>query len=1787
MNINEIRKQYPQYEDLSDQQLVDGFHKKFYSDIPLEDFRTKVGFTPTAEKSGIGTTTADVGKLLGAGAIQTAAGTPQGIETAAAGAARNYGFAPQDILEYLADPTKVTNKLASLIGLDKQLEQQKNLVPQKTRMGQELAVDEALTRGKIQSLDKLKEAGKNVAESIQKTVSPEMKTAMEESIPEGNLPKELDKALVTGDFSGVSMGKNPNALGYLGLASKVLGSSLPALISGSLTKSPIVGGVVGGGGAASEGKDTAKEYADKMSDEELFKSSPYFQELLAQGMDKEKARKLTIDRTGDIAGMYQGLTAALGSAFTTKLVMGQLNPKVVASVKDRLYNVTSGGLKGISEESFQEYMEGIAVDVGIDKTVVREIGIDSFANLLLGALGGAGPGVYGGLKGETKAKESKFTTDEKGNLVPTEELAKQRQIEKLRNKAAETTDQGEVTAILDQIKNLEEPGIAPPLTTQEELFTKEEAPYQVTPGDTKAEERARAETERQIDALSQEEQTPEIQAQIEQLRSQLPQDPQQRATDLGNEIMILERKYKALETQRNAIKSTVEKAPLTEQMNTIRARQNEILGEGKKLQKEGVTFETPAQQETLELEVSPVVNDKVMERFGFTPKATSIRNKIRNLDMTKAEDQQKLLDEVEKHERKGAKVNMQAVEDYVNSFKESQEAPNVQRTDVSGTITGGGEPSVRGSSIPSVTPAATQTSVAGGVGSTVGTAGGPDVGEGGVRATGPAPLNLEAVTLKDGTKATVQWNVQQLVNADKDLITVHGFRLIGENGENIGGGGIGPHKNGKPNTWEASYFINEEFRRKGALSSAMDSFEKQTGGTVEPSGGPSPDAQAFWKNRKTPKAAPAAQAPSTELEKSRELSAKFNEGNPVPVKTGWFRTKLAEWQKVREGNLNIGSFLFGKLQNFASSDQAYQNLMRKVYFDAAKAGYATFNQARQALMRIATTQATKRGELAKEMLKRGAWKYDPINNWWTAIDDANNIGVFDELTTKLANRLGINEQEARKMMDDGYEANRLNSYYEDLNKAKGDLTRTQKKVDLLQKNRKRTKDEQKDLNKKIAARDKLAKDVSVLEGKVQHKNRDKVRDGMELYNMHSEIKEGTKVWNDMRARTVKTLVDVGMLTEEKAEQWLDEAAYVPFFRDIQEQSDAKADQLVSRGIRETMAPLRAKQEGSMLKVSSTTQNMKEWMQWALAGAVSNQQLNTMLDTYKAMLPDEVREGKGPEGTTFTIYRDGVERSYNVDRPDVAQGFTHVAPMIFPGLAAYRAINNIARHNITRFPLFSVAQVPADLYAAFFTSGIKNPIGLAANVIKEVALTTARMSKTRDLLKASAIINTEDFNAMNEADAVGQKVSEVTTSKFKKPWQWAMHTLDKFAAVSDNVIRQAVYNELVREGKSPQESMIAAAEIINFRRMSASPTLQKLSQTTMFFNPWLQVMSITLKTLSGKGITPQTRRAGLKILGVISGQVFALGFLVAAANDDDDNEQDKKAKQIRDRLIMIPGTGGMGIPIRMDVFTIPYFLGQDTYNMLMKHEFVDSKAIRESLFTAAKGSFLPPTQGVPQIFRPTAEVVLNKDIHNNRDLVNATLRRYEAEYQFNKSTSELAKVLGEKLKISPIKIDHLLRGYFGTTASLFNMFANNVIADMRGIPRPTETIREKLSKLPSVGVGIGKGDDSGSAAISEFYQMNDDVNGIIETAKLIARTDLIKADKYIKENENKIVGAESIGRALGTLRKAESDILNAPAKSAQYPEGMSAQEKAIALKEINAERKGLTKDIRDMRKEVYK
>lgn len=59
MNIKDIRQKYPQYSDLSDQDLAKALHQKFYSDLPFEDFSGRIGLAPITPPSPVVASPAD------------------------------------------------------------------------------------------------------------------------------------------------------------------------------------------------------------------------------------------------------------------------------------------------------------------------------------------------------------------------------------------------------------------------------------------------------------------------------------------------------------------------------------------------------------------------------------------------------------------------------------------------------------------------------------------------------------------------------------------------------------------------------------------------------------------------------------------------------------------------------------------------------------------------------------------------------------------------------------------------------------------------------------------------------------------------------------------------------------------------------------------------------------------------------------------------------------------------------------------------------------------------------------------------------------------------------------------------------------------------------------------------------------------------------------------------------------------------------------------------------------------------------------------------------------------------------------------------------------------------------------------------------------------------------------------------------------------------------------------------------------------------------------------------
>jgi hypothetical protein len=95
--MSEIRDKYPQYEDLTDKELADGFHNKFYSDIPIDDFYRQVGVDTYADERTLGGSVAEFAKSIPREFAGAFLSTGEGLAELADAGANALGF--EDLID--------------------------------------------------------------------------------------------------------------------------------------------------------------------------------------------------------------------------------------------------------------------------------------------------------------------------------------------------------------------------------------------------------------------------------------------------------------------------------------------------------------------------------------------------------------------------------------------------------------------------------------------------------------------------------------------------------------------------------------------------------------------------------------------------------------------------------------------------------------------------------------------------------------------------------------------------------------------------------------------------------------------------------------------------------------------------------------------------------------------------------------------------------------------------------------------------------------------------------------------------------------------------------------------------------------------------------------------------------------------------------------------------------------------------------------------------------------------------------------------------------------------------------------------------------------------------------------------------------------------------------------------------------------------------------------------------------------------------------------------------------
>jgi hypothetical protein len=842
-----------------------------------------------------------------------------------------------------------------------------------------------------------------------------------------------------------------------------------------------------------------------------------------------------------------------------------------------------------------------------------------------------------------------------------------------------------------------------------------------------------------------------------------------------------------------------------------------------------------------------------------------------------------------------------------------------------------------------------------------------------------------------------------------------------------------------------------------------------------------------------------------------------------------------------------------------SSDSAFNNKIRRGIISDFKQNPEVLGM----LLEASQSQTVHADALASQFMIDGGLQYNEELKKWESIKKDDNFVALAKKIEDLATKYNVTKDEMERIAHTYFVAKRLPGIIKRNEELDADIAaeRATAKPD-------RKQIEEWESLKVFVSDEQLAM----------------MEPGLSLVKTIPELKEVVDIWQGIRKNNIEVMVNSGLWSPEYATAMWDNMDYVPYYREEQLEEGAGPQEFI-RGLQVKSKEFQLK--GSGAAVNDVFDNMIRWSQYAMNRAIRAHKATQMID---AALKIEV-DGK-PMATKVTeqkrgmnivrAFRDGKQELYDMADPLFVPAFSAIQNVSIPTLTFMSKLANVLRQSVVLYPLFSVAQVPQDSFAAMFSSGLKTQHALKIPylAVKEFIKTLSKTSQTHNELKRFGVVGVRDFSA-----TVIRDDAEIYAGLRppKGGWGKTKEFLEHIAMAADNAVRQAVYEASMQQGLNKSEALEKAFEIINFRRRGTSKMLNVMGQTVPFFYAYLSAQRVAYRVLSGVGISPSDRKEALTTLATTSAAVAALSMLYAMSNGDDEDYAETPAA-IRDRTLTIPGSGGVRIPLRPDFFLFPKIVAEHTYLMLSDKGYEDGAKFRKSMADALLSAVASPTP-FPTAIKPAIEVAINYDFFQGKPLIGNFEKQKDVERQFRDSTSEFAKLLGETGVISPIAVDHLIRGMLGSFGGLFLFGTNQFLHSDPDVPRPEMSANEMLAALPGTSGLLKRPQES--ALKNDFFVLRDEVEKAANTFNDIKTRSPEGIQAFLEDEKNAIrlgmaKGVDKINRHLSDIRRRMTIITNMPESQ------MPADEKAENIRELRElEREILrsvnVKELREMAK----
>lgn len=532
--------------------------------------------------------------------------------------------------------------------------------------------------------------------------------------------------------------------------------------------------------------------------------------------------------------------------------------------------------------------------------------------------------------------------------------------------------------------------------------------------------------------------------------------------------------------------------------------------------------------------------------------------------------------------------------------------------------------------------------------------------------------------------------------------------------------------------------------------------------------------------------------------------------------------------------------------------------------------------------------------------------------------------------------------------------------------------------------------------------------------------------------------------------------------------------YCPLLRDFSD--TAAADSFIGglteggRGIGNVSVPLkRINIEGSERGVLNPLETILKSYAVMLNRAERNKvALMAVENSRTADLHELIQEVPGtttdPKNCVFTVLINGKKKAYKTtqDLYGPIVGYNLPAANLAFGVA--RTAARMLRTGATMSPSFILRNVLRDTVFAGIAS--KNGFIPIVDTIRG-AIALAKDPAMRAEFEAAGVT---EYNFYSSQKSRIKSLDAMAGETPASAWEVMKAVFSRLEATSDffeSSTRMGEYMKARQKGLSMEEAARAAREVtLDFSRSGRIG--EQVNQVVPFFNACLQGGDKMVRLFREDFVG-----TSLKVLKYI----VLPSLLIMTMNWDEDWYKDldpdiKNNYWCLGRNIRIPKPQEAGV-----------LFGSGIEALFQQAADKDKDAV--SNFLKAFSSNMMPSV-LPTLILPLIEWSANYSFFKGRPLVGNKYSRLPDELQYNDYTSELSKGIGSALKVSPMKIDNLVRGYTGTMGALLWSMAGEPFAKANNLPK------KRTGELPFIR-DFNVTDANLSRPMNEFYGILDKAN----------------------------------------------------------------------------------------------